>query len=109
MDKRHFLNTRYGSFTKFFGHLAGHQTFGFQSISLQVGSVASKLHRHFYEEECAYVFEGTGAELTRPNMFQVQVKDFIYYFTGSEAHDLRQTDISNDLHHCRTTLGFLIC
>ena len=53
--------------------------------------MASAFHLHLCEDECIYIFEGSGAARIGPDLFQIETGDFIVYPAGIEAHDIRNT------------------
>ena len=58
---------------------------------MTIGLASSDFHRHLCEEECIYIFEGTGAARIGDTVLQVEAVNFIAYPVGSEAHDLSNT------------------
>ena len=93
-ENTHFLNPRAKRVTKPHGDLGGLQHLGFHLITLPVGSVASKFHRHVCAEEYICVIAGNGTAQIGPDMFEVEAGDFIAYPADGEAHDLRNTGSS---------------
>lgn len=89
--KTHFLNPEARRQQKSLGDVAGLTKLGFHLIEVPIGSVSGEFHRHYCEEECVFILEGTGTARIGESIMQVEAGDFIAYPAGSEAHDLRNT------------------
>ena len=94
-EKTHFLNPHAKRVTKALGDLGGLQHLGFHLVTLPVGSVAFKFHRHVCEEGCVYIKAGNGTARIGPDTFEVEADDFIAHTADGEAHDLRNTGLSS--------------
>ena len=90
-DNRHFLNRNARHLQKPLGETAGLTKLSFHLIEVPIGSGPCALHQHFCEEECVYIFEGTGTARIGDTVLQVEAVKFIDYPPGVDAHDLRNT------------------
>lgn len=89
--KTHFLNETAKRINKSLGDLTGLSGFGFHVIEVDPGYESTELHRHHYEDECAYILEGEAEATIGEATFRVKAGDFLGYRAGGEAHQLRNT------------------
>lgn len=92
--KTHFLNDTAKWVNKSLGDVAGLDKFGFHIIEIPIGALSTEFHRHYIEEECVYILEGSGVARIGNAVLQVEAGDFIGYPAGGEPHDLRNTGSS---------------
>ncbi|MDO6749462.1 cupin domain-containing protein, partial [Gilvimarinus sp. 1_MG-2023] len=59
ISKTHFLNENAKRINKSLGDLTGLTGFGFHIIEIQPGHESTEFHKHYHEDECVYVLEGT--------------------------------------------------
>ena len=90
-ETTHFLNPRAKRVTKPLGDLGRLQHFELHLITLPVGSVASEFHRQVYAKESVDILAGNGTVRMGPDMFEIEVGDFIAYPPDDGAHDIRNT------------------
>lgn len=88
IDKVHFLNSNARRTNKSLGDLTGLQAIGFHIIEVPVGYQSTELHKHYHEEECVYILQGTAQAIIGDESFQVNAGDFIGYRADGEAHTL---------------------
>ena len=98
LAKTHFLNDNARRVNKSLGDLTGLTGFGFHIIEVQPGHESTEFHKHYYEDECVYVLEGSAEAKIGDNIYTVRSGDFIGYRAGGEAHSLKNT--SNSLFRC---------
>lgn len=89
IEKTHFLNDNARRTNKALGDLTGITGFGFHIIEVQPGRESTEFHRHYDEDECVYILEGTAEARIGDETVQVIAGDFIGYRAGGEAHALR--------------------
>lgn len=88
VSKTHFLNKNAKRVNKSLGDLTGLTGFGFHIIEVQPGHTSTELHKHYHEDECIYILEGTAEAQIGGDTFPVKAGDFIGYRAGGEAHAL---------------------
>ena len=98
ISKTHFLNENAKRVNKSLGDLTGLTGFGFHIIEIQPGYESTEFHKHYHEDECVYVLEGTAEAQIGDETYSVKAGDFIGYRAGGEAHTLRNN--SNGLLKC---------
>jgi len=49
---------------------------------------STEFHKHYHEDECVYILEGTAEALIGDQKFSVKAGDFLGYRAGGEAHTL---------------------
>ncbi|WP_369600388.1 cupin domain-containing protein [Hahella sp. SMD15-11] len=91
LDKTHFLNPNARRVNKSLGDLAGLTGIGFHIIEVQPGHESTEFHKHYHEDECVYILEGTAEAVIGDQTFAVKAGDFIGYRAGGEAHTLKNT------------------
>lgn len=89
--KTHFLNDNAQRLNKSLGDLTGITGFGFHLIEIQPGRESTELHKHYHEDECVFVLEGSGEALLDDEVVPIKAGDFLGYRAGSAAHALRNT------------------
>ncbi|MEN8719572.1 MAG: cupin domain-containing protein [Oceanococcaceae bacterium] len=89
--KTHFLNDNACRINKSLGDLTGLTGFGFHIIEVQPGHDSTEYHKHYHEDECVYVLEGTAEARIGDERYVVRAGDFLGYRAGGEAHMLRNT------------------
>lgn len=97
-DKTHFLNPNARRVNKSLGDLTGITGFGFHIIEVPPGCESTEFHRHYQEDECAYVLSGQGVVRIGEERFNIAEGDFIGYRAGGEAHTMINT--SNEVLKC---------
>lgn len=91
IEKTHFLNPNAQRRNKSLGDLTGLQNIGFHIIEVEPGRETTEFHRHYHEEECVYILEGTAESTIGNHVVTVKAGDFIGYRAGGEAHKLCNT------------------
>ncbi len=91
LDKTHFLNPNARRVNKSLGDLTGLTGIGFHIIEVQPGHESTEFHKHYHEDECVYILEGTAEAVIGDQTFAVKAGDFIGYRAGGEAHTLKNT------------------
>ncbi len=94
LSKTHFLNENAVRVNKSLGDLTGLTGLGFHIIEVQPGAESTEFHRHYHEDECVYVLEGTAEAVIGDKTYAVKAGDFIGYRAGGEAHALRNNSTS---------------
>jgi uncharacterized cupin superfamily protein len=87
-SKVHFLNDNAQRINKSLGDLTGLSGFGFHIIEVQPSHETTEFHRHYHEDECVYILEGTAEARIGDKKFNVKAGDFIGYRAGGEAHTI---------------------
>lgn len=98
LAKTHFLNDNARRINKSLGDLTGLTGFGFHIIEVLPGCESTEFHKHYYEDECIYVLDGSAEARIGDNVYTVKAGDFIGYRAGGEAHTLKNT--SNSTFKC---------
>lgn len=88
LAKTHFLNENAKRVNKSLGDLTGLTGFGFHIIEIPVGAESTEFHRHYHEDECVYILEGSGSARIGDETYAVKAGDFLGYRAGGEAHSL---------------------
>ena len=91
LRKTHFLNSNARRINKSLGDLTGLEGIGFHIIEVEPGHESTEIHRHYFEEECVYVLDGTAEATIGTEVHVVKAGDFIGYRAGGESHGLRNT------------------
>ncbi|NVK19585.1 MAG: cupin domain-containing protein [Methylocystaceae bacterium] len=91
LPKTHFLNDNAKRINKSLGDLTGLKGLGFHIIEIQPGFESTEYHAHHYEDECAYVLEGTGQVMVGEDAHDIGPGDFIGYRAGGLAHTMINT------------------
>ena len=91
VEKTHFLNKNACRVNKSLGDLTGLTGFGFHLIEVQPGHESTEYHKHYHEDECVYVLEGTAEARVGKERHLVRAGDFLGYRAGGEPHTLRNT------------------
>ena len=89
ISKTHFLNENAKRINKSLGDLTGLTGFGFHIIEILPGHESTEFHKHYHEDECVYILEGSAEALIGNDILLVKAGDFIGYRAGGEAHSLR--------------------
>ncbi|MDO6486649.1 cupin domain-containing protein [Colwellia sp. 6_MG-2023] len=97
-SKTHFLNDNAKRLNKSLGDITGLTGFGFHIIEILPGHESTELHKHYHEDECVYVLEGTAEAQIGKEKYTVKTGDFIGYRAGGKAHALRNN--GKDLFKC---------
>ena len=97
-QKTHFLNAKAKRNNKSLGDLTGLKGLGFHIIEIQPGDESTEFHKHYYEDECLYILEGTATAYIGKDAFEVKAGDFLDYRAGGEAHSL--TNSGNEILKC---------
>ena len=88
LEKTHFLNETARRVNKSLGDLMGLTGLGFHIIEVPVGCSSTEHHKHYFEDECVYILEGSATAYIGEDRFAVGAGDFIGYPAGGEAHHL---------------------
>lgn len=88
ISKTHFLNQNAKRKNKSLGDLTGLTGFGFHIIEVEPGCESTEFHKHYHEDECVYILQGTAEARIGEKTFPVSAGDFIGYRAGGEAHSL---------------------
>ncbi|MCW8997856.1 MAG: cupin domain-containing protein, partial [Kangiellaceae bacterium] len=88
ISKTHFLNQNAKRKNKSLGDLTGLTGFGFHIIEVEPGCESTEFHKHYHEDECVFILEGTAEARIGKQKYQVAEGDFIGYRAGGEAHSL---------------------
>ena len=88
IEKTHFLNANAQRKNKSLGDLTGLNHIGFHIIEIEPGKESTEFHKHYHEEECVYILEGTAESTIGNHVCSVKAGDFIGYRAGGEAHKL---------------------
>lgn len=88
IPKTHFLNENAKRVNKSLGDLTGLTGFGFHIIEVGPGHESTEFHKHYHEDECVYILEGTAEAQIGSEKFSVKAGDFIGYRAGGMAHTL---------------------
>lgn len=91
LAKTHFLNDNAKRVNKSLGDLTGLTGFGIHLIEVLPGHESTEFHKHYHEDECVYVLEGTAEAQIGDQCFSVKAGDFLGYRAGGEAHTLRNS------------------
>ncbi|WP_459780910.1 cupin domain-containing protein [Photobacterium sp. R1] len=91
IEKTHFLNPKAQRVNKSLGDLTGLTGIGVHLIEVQPGMLTTEFHRHYFEDECVYILEGTAEARIGKHYYSVSAGDFIGYKAGGEAHSLLNT------------------
>ena len=89
LTKTHFLNSNAIRTNKSLGDLTGITGFGFHLIEIQPGHESTEFHKHYHEDECVYIIEGSCEAQIGDETYSVKAGDFIGYRAGGKAHTLR--------------------
>lgn len=89
VQKTHFLNGNARRLNKSLGDLTGLSGLGFHIIEIQPRHESTELHRHYHEDECVFILEGTAEATIGDKKYSVKAGDFIGYRAGGEPHALR--------------------
>lgn len=98
LPKTHFLNDNAKRINKSLGDLTGLTGLGVHIIEVQPGHESTEFHKHYFEDECVYILEGSAEAQIGSDTFSVKAGDFIGYRAGGEAHTLRNN--SDSLFKC---------
>lgn len=91
VEKVHFLNPNARRVNKSLGDLTGLSGFGFHLIEVPPGCASTEFHKHYDEDECVYILEGSAEAQIGERRYGVGPGDFIGYRAGGEAHTLVNT------------------
>ncbi len=86
IEKTHFLNDNAKRLNKSLGDLTGLTGFGFHLIEIQPGHQSTEFHKHYHEDECVFILEGSGEAQIGEQSYAIKAGDFIGYRAGGEAH-----------------------
>ena len=89
--RTHFLNDKARRIEKSLGEQTGMEEIGFALIEVAPGDESTEHHKHYHEEECLYVIEGTGTARIGSESFPIGRGDFIGCRKGGLAHSLKNT------------------
>lgn len=89
--KIHFLNDKARRVEKSLGELTGLSEIDFCVIEVDPGDETTEHHKHYHEEECLYVLQGTGTARIGAESREVTTGDFVGFRKGGLAHSLKNT------------------
>ncbi|MGH7846986.1 MAG: cupin domain-containing protein [Candidatus Binatia bacterium] len=89
--KTHLLNPNAIRLDKSLGDMVGLRNLGFHVIEVQPGKESTEYHKHYEEEECAYVLAGEAKVTIGEEEYRVKAGDFI----GYPANDLPHTMVND--------------
>ncbi|MDW6005372.1 cupin domain-containing protein [Vibrio mangrovi] len=89
ISKTHFLNENAQRVNKSLGDLTGLTGFGFHLVEIRPGYESTEFHKHYHEDECVYILEGTAEAVIGDDIYTVKAGDFLGYRAGGKAHMLR--------------------
>lgn len=89
--KTHFLNDKARRVEKSLGAMTGLSEIDFCVIEVEPGDETTEHHKHYHEEECLYVLEGTGTARIGAESHEVTSGDFVGFRKGGLAHSLKNT------------------
>ncbi len=89
--RTHFLNSGASRVEKALGEAAGMREIGFNMIEIAPGEESTEHHKHYHEEECIYVIEGTGTARIGSDSHEIGPGDFVGCRKGGLAHSLKNT------------------
>lgn len=89
--RTHFLNENARRTEKSLGKATGLGEIDFAIVEVHVGDESTEHHKHYHEEECLYVLEGTGTARVGMESKEVKAGDFIGFRKGGLAHSLKNT------------------
>ncbi len=88
IPKTHFLNSNAKRINKSLGDITGLTGLGVHIIEVQPGHESTEFHKHYHEDECVYILQGTATAKIGDETYTVKAGDFIGYRAGGEAHTL---------------------
>ncbi|MBX2836536.1 MAG: cupin domain-containing protein [Gammaproteobacteria bacterium] len=91
LDKAHFLNADAVRNNKSLGDMTGLSGFGFHIIEIQPNKWSTEFHRHYFEDECVYVLDGTATAYLGEQQHDIGPGDFIGYPKGGPAHTIHNS------------------
>jgi len=91
LQKTHFLNDDALRVNKSLGDATGLLALGVHLIEVPPGKWSTEYHRHWDEEECTYVIQGTGEVIIGDATHAISAGDFIAYPAQGEAHTMQNT------------------
>ena len=91
LHKVHFINPEAERINKSLGDHTGLTGLGFHMIEVPPGKASTEYHKHFFEDECAYVLQGSGQTEIGEECFDISAGDFIAYPKDGPAHRIINT------------------
>ncbi|MEM7241060.1 MAG: cupin domain-containing protein [Pseudomonadota bacterium] len=91
LHKIHFINPEAERINKSLGDHTGLTGLGFHIIEVPSGKASTEYHKHYFEDECAYVLSGKGMTEIEDEMFEIGPGDFIAYPKDGPAHRIINT------------------
>lgn len=89
--KTHFLNDTARRMEKSLAALTGLNEIDFCLVEVDPGDETTEHHKHYHEEECLYILEGTGTARIGAESREVRAGDFLGFRKGGLAHSLKNT------------------
>lgn len=90
-EKTHFLNENARRKEKSLAALTGLSEIDFCLVEVDPGDETTEHHKHYHEEECLYILEGTGTARIGAESREVNAGDFVGFRKGGLAHSLKNT------------------
>jgi len=89
--RTHFLNDGACRVEKALGQATGMHEIGVSLVEVAPGEESTEHHKHYHEEECIYVIEGTGTARIGSESREIGPGDFVGCRKGGLAHSLKNT------------------
>ena len=89
--RTHVLNEKAQRRERSLAKATGMEELDFAIVEIYPGDESTEHHKHYHEEECLYVLEGTGTALVGRESYAVKAGDFVGFRKGGLAHSLRNT------------------
>ncbi len=90
-ERTHFLNEHARRSEKSLGGATGLAEIDFCIVEIEPGDETTEHHKHYHEEECLYILEGTGTARIGAECREVRKGDFVGFRKGGLAHSLKNT------------------
>ncbi len=86
--KEHFLNPNAVRINKSLGDAVGLNHIGVHIIYVEPGKDTTEYHKHYYEEECVYVLEGSATAIIEGDRYPLRAGDFLGLPRNEVAHNI---------------------
>jgi len=91
LHKIHFINPEAERVNKSLGDHTGLTGLGVHIVEVPPGKASTEFHKHYFEDECIYVLEGTGSVEIGEEQFEINKGDFIAHPKDGPAHRMVNT------------------
>ncbi len=88
LQKTHFLNANAKRINKSLGDMTGITGLGFHIIEVEPGHETTEHHKHYHEDECIYVLQGSATAFIGEENYSIKAGDFIGCRKGGLAHSI---------------------